>query len=422
GPVGNSSAKRPDLDVEKEDFHPEDLSKFSAKEILYAIQQRNKDPIIDQMLEALVTKLPQEISEGIDAEKRARSLVISGLPEAPVDMRPSARQDDLDSKVCKLLDILRVECRPLEIYRLGKLADSLPRLVKLVLPSRSHWATALSNSRLLRDSEFANVYIRKSMTPAERKRDYELRTECKERNKRANARVWVVYRTKFETIFRIYLGLEQWETSKQTLIDWSTNTAKCSGSSTFLELSKLVGFTQNVMGPTRGESILDIILTSTPLHGLVRGLPHFSSFSKLVGSPKTLWDLLVRESILDIYSNLYSSTTSVSIKPPLASSDHSTVAFQFQIQLPLQEQLTFPNFNKADYGALSSYLISVNRFCGVVHSVCQDCSFTLPTDAQASLPKHLLNLLSQKTRLFHTLPNALIDPVYKKFAQNWIAI
>ncbi|KAK6044864.1 endonuclease/exonuclease/phosphatase family protein, partial [Cooperia oncophora] len=521
-PVGNSSAKRPDLDVEREDFHPEDLSKFSAKEILYAIQQRNKDPIIDQMLEALVTKLPQEISEGIDAEKRARSLVISGLPEAPVDMRPSARQDDLESKVCKLLDILRVECRPLEIYRLGKLADSRPRLVKLVLPSRSHWATALSNSRLLRDSEFANVYIRKSMTPAERKRDYELRTECKERNKRANARVWVWETSKqpwfskgiscllfnsrslSNKIHHLHLLLstdepdllfitETWLSTRissseiiggfpyqifrrdrkgrkgggvcclaknglkislgtvppdiksdllclditdsifsrkirvilvyrppnssandddclieslldVTLtqahlvllgdlnleIDWSTNTAKSSGSSKFLEFFKAGGFTQNVMEPTRGESILDIILTSTPL------------------------------------------LRSVSIKPPFASSDHSTVAFQFQIQSPLKNNLPFPNFNKADYGGLSSYLNSVNwwevfcdytsvddvynRFCGVVHSgLSRFVPLQSPQMHKHRYPKHLLNLMSQKTRLFHTLPSALTDPVYKNY-------
>ncbi|KAK6053508.1 hypothetical protein COOONC_08987 [Cooperia oncophora] len=50
------------------------------------------------MLKALVTKLPQEISEEIDAEKRACSLVISGLPEAPADLRPSAKQGDLESK------------------------------------------------------------------------------------------------------------------------------------------------------------------------------------------------------------------------------------------------------------------------------------------------------------------------------------
>ncbi|KAK6062049.1 hypothetical protein COOONC_00280, partial [Cooperia oncophora] len=164
-------------------------------------------------------------------------------------------------------------------------------------------------------------------------------------------------------------------------IDWSTNTAKSSGSSKFLEFFKAGGFTQNVMEPTRGESILDIILTSTPL------------------------------------------LRSVSIKPPFASSDHSTVAFQFQIQSPLKNNLPFPNFNKADYGGLSSYLNSVNwwevfcdytsvddvynRFCGVVHSV--------PTDAQASLPQASVEPYVSENSVVPHATSALTDPVYKNY-------
>ncbi|KAK6023131.1 hypothetical protein OSTOST_11145, partial [Ostertagia ostertagi] len=52
-----------------------DYSQLSPREILDAILQRNKDPQIDEMVRALAAKLPEEISSGIEAEKRARSLV-----------------------------------------------------------------------------------------------------------------------------------------------------------------------------------------------------------------------------------------------------------------------------------------------------------------------------------------------------------
>ncbi|KAK6055584.1 hypothetical protein COOONC_06913 [Cooperia oncophora] len=92
-PLERSSAKRPDLEVESDELQ-HDYSK-----------KRDKDPVIDQMVKALVSKLPQEISDAIDSDKRARSLVISGLPEPQRDLRPSAKQADLESKISDLMDL-----------------------------------------------------------------------------------------------------------------------------------------------------------------------------------------------------------------------------------------------------------------------------------------------------------------------------
>ncbi|RCN53733.1 hypothetical protein ANCCAN_00227 [Ancylostoma caninum] len=41
---------------------------------------------------------------------------------------------------------------------------------------------------------FSNVFIRRSMTIAERRREFELPQEAKERNRKANEHLWVVYR------------------------------------------------------------------------------------------------------------------------------------------------------------------------------------------------------------------------------------
>lgn len=172
----------------------EEIAKMSVSDIMNAIVDRNKDPVVAKFIEGLIAKLQLELVEAVDAEKRGRSLILSGLPESALDMPPSAKQSELECKVSEILDHIGVECRPVEIYRMGKLNDTYPRLVKLVLPSKSHWSTALSNAYRLRSSCFKNIFIRKSLTPDERKKEFDLRQECRRRNRDLKKRIWVVYR------------------------------------------------------------------------------------------------------------------------------------------------------------------------------------------------------------------------------------
>uniref|UniRef100_A0A7I4Z3K9 Transposase n=1 Tax=Haemonchus contortus TaxID=6289 RepID=A0A7I4Z3K9_HAECO len=76
---------------------------------------------------------------------------------------------------------------------MGRPDPERPRLVKVVLPTRAHWRRALANARLLRGAGLSNVFIRRSMTEDERKRESELRQQARERNKGKTLRVWVVY-------------------------------------------------------------------------------------------------------------------------------------------------------------------------------------------------------------------------------------
>ncbi|VDL74445.1 unnamed protein product [Nippostrongylus brasiliensis] len=171
-----------------------DYSTMSVGEILNTILARNKDPEIDKMVVALVSKIPRELGDAVEAHERARSVVIYNLPEAPPEMRPSAKQVDLESKVFSILDTLDVECRPLSVYRMGAVKEGRPRLVKVVLPSTSHWRRVLANSHKLRTSSFHRVSIRRSMTREERERESVLRLECKKRNEELKKRAWVVYK------------------------------------------------------------------------------------------------------------------------------------------------------------------------------------------------------------------------------------
>ncbi|VDL62434.1 unnamed protein product [Nippostrongylus brasiliensis] len=95
------------------------------------------------MVVALVSKIPRELGDAVEARERARSVMIYNLPEAPPEMRPSAKQVDLESKVSSILDTL--ECRPLSEYRICAVKEGRPRLVKVVLPSTSHRKRVIAN-------------------------------------------------------------------------------------------------------------------------------------------------------------------------------------------------------------------------------------------------------------------------------------
>ncbi|VDO99126.1 unnamed protein product [Heligmosomoides polygyrus] len=140
-------------------------------EILGLMAERNTDPEISKMIDVVVKKLPDELSQlsikALESEKRGRSLVISGLPETEPNTSLIAKRKDFEEKVSGVLEVLQVDCYPFEVYRMGKPGGARPRLVKI---------------------------NRKNMTQSERKEEFELRKECRDRNAKLNYRKWVVYR------------------------------------------------------------------------------------------------------------------------------------------------------------------------------------------------------------------------------------
>ena len=173
----------------------DDLSRMSAAELLKLLLEKNKNPAIKTLLLALSKKIPCDAAEVVGSEKQSRSIVISGLPEADHSLPPSERQMQLESKITKVLDTIDVECRPCEVYRMGRMDGRSTRLVKVVLPTRAHWRTALNNAKALRSSsEFSSVFIRRSMSFEERKKEFELRQIVKERNAGKPQKEWVIYK------------------------------------------------------------------------------------------------------------------------------------------------------------------------------------------------------------------------------------
>ena len=177
-----------------------DYSNMSASDLLLHIKDRNKDPVIDQLLDVLSQRLQNAVSGELEAEKRSRTIVISGVQESSNDLRASERARDLRSRVDDIMDVLDIDCCPSEILRIGKASPDRPRLVKVIFPSTYYWQKALANSYRLRNSPFSNIFIRKSMTTEERRVEYELRQQAKELNAGKPEKEWVVYRGQLKRV------------------------------------------------------------------------------------------------------------------------------------------------------------------------------------------------------------------------------
>ncbi|KIH67325.1 hypothetical protein ANCDUO_02345 [Ancylostoma duodenale] len=144
------------------------------------------------MVQTLAARFPDQIADGVEA----------GLPE-PNESRPSLRQALDEKKVSEILDAPGVQCLPTDVHRLGRYDESRPRLLKILLLPRSHWSSVLASSYKLRSCGFQNIYVRRSMTSAERQREFELRQEARTRNKDVESKQWVVCRGELKNISEI---------------------------------------------------------------------------------------------------------------------------------------------------------------------------------------------------------------------------
>lgn len=186
--------------VQQDGVLESDLRMLSVEGLFKKISERISDPVTLQMLNILSEKVSKEFSDHAEAEKRGRTIVVSGLQEPADSLSASERRADLKAKVLDVLDALQLDCEPVETYRIGKHDASRPRMVKVVLPSQYYWRRALANARTLRSAGLAGIFVRRSMTADERKREFELRQLANERNRGKARREWVVYRSQLKHI------------------------------------------------------------------------------------------------------------------------------------------------------------------------------------------------------------------------------
>ncbi|CAJ0609354.1 unnamed protein product [Cylicocyclus nassatus] len=109
------------LAVDTPDVDTVDFDNRSVGEIIETILDRNTDPLIEKLVMALKSKMPKDA----ETEKRERSIVLSGLPEAPINRPLLERKQHLEENVARVLEQINVDCWPCEIFRMGKFAEDL---------------------------------------------------------------------------------------------------------------------------------------------------------------------------------------------------------------------------------------------------------------------------------------------------------
>ncbi|EYB95150.1 hypothetical protein Y032_0163g3485 [Ancylostoma ceylanicum] len=119
-------------------------------------------------------------SPGNDEQELSRSIVLSHVPES-TDHTAAERLAHDFACVNQLLDFLDVECRPTAVYRMGKITQNYPRLIKVVLPASKFQKQAIKRAPRLRFfSPQRGIYLRASLTWEERQRRREERLKRRE--------------------------------------------------------------------------------------------------------------------------------------------------------------------------------------------------------------------------------------------------
>ncbi|KAK6046091.1 hypothetical protein COOONC_16403, partial [Cooperia oncophora] len=346
---------------------------------------------------------------------------------------------------------------------MGSINQERPRLVKCVFSSRRFLVEALSKARKLRViPAYKDVYIRKSMTPDERKKESELRAQARELNQKEHNESWLsskisdselsadlpysVLRKDRSTrkgggVCALIHSLVQYEKVSFNYQDMisdvmcfdillptrhrfilvyrppnSVNAQDETLLSVIFDLAAAVPFGTTVLG----DFNLDI-----DWHNYTGGSPSAERFLSIFDalSLHQFVDFPTRqERILDIVLSPLDSITQIHPLPPLSSSDHNIVVFSLAHKQQKEATIMLRDFHHMDKDAVANHLRSINwmsvfsnyvsmddiyaRFCNVIHNAIES---YVPvkhiTVQKRDYPRHIMNLIKQRERIFNSSLN-----------------
>ena len=132
-----------------------------------------KQKIVSLESSKAVSKISFSDSNSVDIfeeRERSRSIVLECVPESPAFTAAQRVAHDF-ACVNQLLDYLDVECRALAVYRMGKVDQGRPRLIKAVLPASKFQKQAVQRAPRLRFFRpNRGIFLRASLTLEERMR------------------------------------------------------------------------------------------------------------------------------------------------------------------------------------------------------------------------------------------------------------
>ncbi|KAK6054091.1 hypothetical protein COOONC_08404 [Cooperia oncophora] len=119
------------------------------------------------------------------------------------------------------------------------------------------------------------------------------------------------------------------------------------------------------------------------------------------------------DNTLDIILTTSPLVHSITVRPPLSTSDHSTIHFLVDLTCPVTSSIPLADFLQ-EFQYISASEVYC-RFCSIVYRIFG--SFVRlrhQRSALLSFPSHIQNLFSKKHRVFYNSENPLNDPYYKK--------
>ena len=154
-------------------------------EKMFAMMERQDSFVstVTATIEKIVAKftMPASSLTADEEEKRIRSLVFIGVPEAQ-SKEPQMRETDDCGTIKSMLNDIDCDAVPREIYRMGARKDSSQRPIKVIFANSHATIQVLRNASRLKDHpNYRRVFIRPSLTPEQRQKDFELRQELRKR-------------------------------------------------------------------------------------------------------------------------------------------------------------------------------------------------------------------------------------------------
>ena len=156
-----------------------------------------------KMTKTVTQNIRSELDERSDIDRRKNNVIVFNLPEADSPTAKSSVWYTEDSKECDRNAFIEISNESLgvdlnnphkikEVLRLGpKRVTERPRPLKVTFSDIVTKREVLQNSKFLKDGKYKSIFINPDLTPQQRKKDYDLRQELKNRKSEGQKGIYI---------------------------------------------------------------------------------------------------------------------------------------------------------------------------------------------------------------------------------------
>uniref|UniRef100_A0A6P7G4K3 Uncharacterized protein LOC114334099 n=1 Tax=Diabrotica virgifera virgifera TaxID=50390 RepID=A0A6P7G4K3_DIAVI len=131
-------------------------------------------------------------NEAVDRINRAKNVIVRGVPESTGDIQ--TKKDEDKKFLEEILSAVECNATPVTFFRVGKVGDRFPRMIKMVMNNEYEAKQILRNKRkLLEKTKTKNVSIVDDKTPMQVNFLKELRSELETRKENGEQNLTIKY-------------------------------------------------------------------------------------------------------------------------------------------------------------------------------------------------------------------------------------